>query len=69
MATASLIYWYEEKTWSVQALTTIVEPKKPYGEIYREGEYVSAKYKGQPYPGVLLRISGKFVEIKPIRSK
>jgi len=59
MAASALICWYLEKTYSVQTLGTIVEPKKRYGEFYKNGDVVKAKFHGVSYPALVVKIDGE----------
>lgn len=59
MAASALIYWLDEKMWTVQPIGTIVEPKKRYGDVFKSGERVTAKFSGDPYPGILLHVTSK----------
>lgn len=61
MAASSLICWYMEKSYSVQSLNTVVEPKKRYGEFHQTGDVVKAKYRGTAYPALLVKIDGEWV--------
>ncbi|XP_033733447.1 uncharacterized protein LOC117322617 [Pecten maximus] len=57
MATSVLLYWTEERSWSVQSISTITEPKKDYGEVYIAGDRVKARFQGSSYPGLIVQIS------------
>ncbi|KAL5022081.1 hypothetical protein ScPMuIL_001236 [Solemya velum] len=57
MTASVLIYWFDCK-WTVQSINKITEPKKSYGEVYRDGEVIQAKIgSAGPYPGTIVKVS------------
>ena len=54
-----LILWHKERLWTIQSITTITKPRKPF-ESYKEGEHIEAKFKSTAYPGIIVRIHSKY---------